>query len=280
MKVKTTHKYFIPIITVLLAFLTAMSPFATDTYLSAMPTIAKYYNVKINLVEITLTLYFLGFAAGNFFGGPLSDSFGRKRIALIGVCLYCISALLIPFSPRIEFIWILRFTQAFGGGFATVTTMVFVRDWFEGRQVAKMATMIGMIMMLAPLFAPVIGGALLEIFNWQAIFFFMVFYSVVLFVSFFLIMPESREKHLITKKITLNQFIGKYKIFFSNTNAVFMLLAISSAVAGMFTFLTGVSFMYIEYFGVDESIFPILFAANIILNVAFSLWNTRLLKKI
>ncbi|MCB0748247.1 MAG: hypothetical protein KDC90_12375, partial [Ignavibacteriae bacterium] len=84
---------------------------------------------------------------------------------------------------------------------------------------------------------------------------------------------------LITKRITLNQFVGNYKIFFKNKKAVFMLLTVSSAVAGLFTFLTGSSFMYIEYFGIDQDIFPILFAANIISNVLLSLLNTQLLKK-
>ncbi|MBK7979378.1 MAG: MFS transporter [Ignavibacteriae bacterium] len=214
MSLTRTSKYFVPSITVLLAFLTAMSPFATDTYLSAMPSMANYFGVKINLVELTLTLYFLGFATGNFFGGPLSDSFGRKKIALLGVILYGISAALISISSRIEYLWIFRFTQAFGGGFASVTSMVFVRDWFEGRQVAKMATIIGMIMMLAPLFAPVIGGALLLLFNWQAIFHFMMSYAILLFTIFYFLMPESRDKKLITKKITIHQFVNSFIIFF------------------------------------------------------------------
>lgn len=279
MSLTRTSKYFVPSITVLLAFLTAMSPFATDTYLSAMPSMANYFGVKINLVELTLTLYFLGFATGNFFGGPLSDSFGRKKIALLGVILYGISAALISISSKIEYLWIFRFTQAFGGGFASVTSMVFVRDWFEGRQVAKMATIIGMIMMLAPLFAPVIGGALLLLFNWQAIFHFMMSYAILLFTIFYFLMPESRDKKLITKKITIHQFVNSFIIFFSNKKAVFILLTISSAVAGMFTFLTGASFMYMEYFGISEKIFPLLFGANIVLNVILSLLNTNLLKR-
>lgn len=278
MSLTRTSKHFVPSITLLLAFLTAMSPFATDTYLSAMPSMANYFGVKINLVELTLSLYFLGFATGNFFGGPLSDSFGRKKIALLGVIFYGISAALISVSSRIEYLWIFRITQAFGGGFASVTSMVFIRDWFEGKQVAKMATIIGMIMMLAPLFAPVIGGALLLVFNWQAIFHFMMIYAVLLFIVFYYLMPESRDKKLITKKITIHQFVNNYIIFFSNKKAVFILLTLSSSVAGMFTFLTGASFMYMEYFGVSEKLFPLLFSANIVLNVILSLLNTKLLK--
>ncbi|MGD8777756.1 MAG: multidrug effflux MFS transporter [Ignavibacteria bacterium] len=279
MPLKLTNKYFIPITTVVLAFLTAMSPFATDTYLSAMPEMAEFFGVGINMVEISLTVYFLGFAVGNFFGGPLSDSFGRKRIALIGIFLYGISAAVIPVSTKIEYVWVFRFIQAFGGGFASVTSMVFVRDWFEGKQVAKLATLIGMIMMLAPLFAPIIGSVLLELFGWQSIFYFLIVFSVLLFAVFSTVMSESRDKTLITKHINVQQFVGKYKIFFSNRHAVLVLLTISSSVAGMFTFITGASFMYIEFYGFKESVFALLFASNIILNVILSLMNTILLKR-
>ncbi|MBN2348173.1 MAG: multidrug effflux MFS transporter [Bacteroidales bacterium] len=279
MTLKTNNKYFVPITTLMLAWLTAMSPFATDTYLSAMPNMADFFSVHLSLVEITLSIYFLGFAVGNFFGGPLSDSFGRKTIALTGVILYLFSALAISVSHRIELVWVFRFTQAFGGGFASVTSMVFVRDWFKGKQVAKLATLIGMIMMLAPLFAPLIGSLLLELNGWQTIFHFMVVFAFVLFVAFYVIMPESRQKSMITRKLTTQQLIGKYKLFFSNRNAVMVLLTVSFAVAGMFTFLTGASFTYIQYFGVGLGVFPLLFAVNVICNLILSLLNTVLLKR-
>jgi DHA1 family bicyclomycin/chloramphenicol resistance-like MFS transporter len=172
MALKITHKYFTVILSLSLALLTALSPFAIDTYLSAMPDMASFFGVGINMIEITLTIYFLGFALGNFIGGPLSDSFGRKKIALTGIVLYCLAAFAIPFSHEIYMVWLLRLLQAFGGGFASVTAMVFVKDLFKGKQVAKLATLIGMIMMLAPLFAPVIGGTLLLLGSWKLIFFF------------------------------------------------------------------------------------------------------------
>jgi len=278
MTIQKTSKYFIAVTSVLLAFLTALSPFGIDTYLSAMPVMAKSFGVNIHLIEITLTLYFLGFAIGNVFGGPLSDSFGRKKVALTGVLLYGLSSAGIPFSPNVEMVWALRVTQAFGGGFASVTAMVFVRDWFEGKQVAKLATLIGMIMMLAPLFAPVIGSFLLDWGGWHAIFFFLATYAVVLFFIFLAVMPESRHHAHLTHRVTKEQLIGKYRIFFQHRKAVMMLLTISFATAGMFTFITSSSFIYIEYFGFTHRVFPLLFGANVILYIALSLLNNWLLK--
>ncbi|MGQ1784699.1 multidrug effflux MFS transporter [Saccharicrinis sp. GN24d3] len=273
------HKRNPLLLTVMLAALVTLSPFAIDSYLAAMPMMATYFGVRISVVELTITLYFLGFAVGNFFGGPLSDSFGRKPIAVSGIAIYGISALMIPFCDNIELIFILRVTQAFGGGFATVTSNVFIRDWYSGKEVAKFVTIISMMMMLAPLFAPVIGALLIEHQGWQGVFYFLFAFAVLLFVSFFILVPESRDQKLITRKITAAQVLQKYKIFFSDKESVIMLFAISFSMAGMYIFLTGASFIYIKFFGVEQSKFPLLFGANVVLNILLSFLNTILLKK-
>lgn len=272
-------KKFIPFLTVFLALMVAMSPFAIDTYLSGMPVMAKYFDVSLNKIELTLTLYFLGFAIGNFIGGPFSDVFGRKTIVLVGAFIYGVSAYSISFATKIEYVWILRVTQAFGGGFASVTSMVFVRDWFQGKQVARLATIISMIMMFAPLLAPVIGSTFLVLWGWQSIFIFLSIFASIVFVIFLFFVPESRPKIYLTKKITAKQLIGKYLQFFQNKQAILMLFTIAFAMSGMFTFITGVSFIYLEYFKMPENIFPILFGSNVILNVIMSLSNSFLLKK-
>lgn len=279
MAIKKSHKSFVTILSISLALLTAMSPFAIDTYLSAMPDMANYFNVGINLIEITLTLYFLGFALGNFIGGPLSDSFGRKKIALTGIILYGSAAFIIPFTSSIYHIWGLRLIQAFGGGFASVTAMVFVKDLFQGKQVAKMATIIGMIMMLAPLFAPLIGGALLQQGSWKLIFFFLTMFSLLLLLIFTFIVPESLPASKQNKQLTSNLFLKNYKLFFKNKYAVLLLFSLAFSVSGMFTFITSASFIYLDFFNFNAEIFPILFGANVILNIILSLLNNYLLKK-
>jgi len=279
MMLKRDYKYFVPLVSVILAILTAMSPLAIDTYLPAMPDMATAFKVGMNMVQLTITMYFLGFALGNFIGGPLSDSFGRKPVAITGIILYGISALLIPLAPRIEYIWLLRFTQAFGGGFGTVTAMVFVKDWFEGRQVARMATIIGMIMMLAPLLAPIIGTLLMHRYHWQGIFWFLSIFALLLLLLIGLILTESRKKEFITRELTVHQLIEKYIIFFRSRKAVLMLLVVSFSSAGMFVFITAASFMYISYFGLSVTLFPVLFGSNIVLHITLSFLNARLLTK-
>ncbi len=279
MAISSTKKHFKVIFMILLAGLTALSPLAIDTYIAAMPTMAKEFSVGINLVELTITLYFMGFAFGNFIGGPISDSFGRKKVALSGVALYGLSALIVPLCTSIEQIMFLRVLQAIGGGFATVTANVFVRDLYEGREVARFVTIISMIMLIAPMLAPVLGSFLLSVFGWKSIFIFLSVYASLLLIIFALTIPETRDKKLITYHITARQILEKYKAFFSHKEAVLLLFSISLPMSGMYLFITSVSFIYLEYFGIEQSMFPIYFGANIVLNVVLSLLNTYLLRK-
>jgi DHA1 family bicyclomycin/chloramphenicol resistance-like MFS transporter len=279
MKITKKQLLSLPGITIVLALLTAMAPLGIDSYLSSIPDMAKDFGVPINEVELTLTIYFLGFAIGNFLGGPASDAFGRKTIAISGILIYLISALLIPLAGSIQLVWFLRATQSIGGGFATVTPMLFIRDWFEGKKVAKLATIISMIMMFAPLLAPIVGTGIAYYFGWKSIFFFLSIYASIIALIVIFLIPESRPQNMITNCISTKEFVGKYKMLFSKAPAVYILLAIGLSMAGMYVFITAGSFIYLDYFGFSADFFPILYGANVMMNLLLSLLNNQLLKK-
>lgn len=278
--IQRDNKFFVARITLLLALLTALSPFAIDTYMPALPVMSNYFGVPINLLEITITLYFLGVAVGQIIGGPLSDSFGRKKVAVIGLFLFAATSILSVFVKDVHVLWGLRFVQAIGGGFASVVNMAFIRDWFEGKEVARMSSLIGMIMMLAPLVAPVVGTFLLLHFGWPSIFIFMFIVSSLAFILFVFLMPESRKREHRSNKISLKQVGASYVKVFHSKKVVALILSNSFAVAGMFVFLTGASFLYIDYFKVKVSHFPLFFGSNVVLNVLLTLLNYRLVKSI
>lgn len=272
------HKNNKVAITLLMAGLIALSPFAIDSFLSAMPDMAVFFGVEFNVIELIITMYFLGFSLGNFFGGPLSDAFGRKKIALFGVLLYGVSAIMIPQCKAIEYVLVLRVFQAFGGGFATVTSNLFIKDWYKGKEVAKLITITTMIMMLAPLFAPIIGAFIAKHAQWQGVFYFLTIFALILFVIFMVFIPESRDKELLSNKLTVKQLVGKYKMFLSDKKAVIFMLAISFPASGLYAFITTASFIYLDYFKIDTAVFPLIFGANIALNIVLSMLNTVLLK--
>jgi DHA1 family bicyclomycin/chloramphenicol resistance-like MFS transporter len=156
--------------------------------------------------------------------------------------------------------------------------MVFIRDWFEGKKVAKLATIIGMIVMFSPLLAPIIGTGLAHYFGWKSIFYFLTGYALLIGLSVIFLIPESRSEDLITNSLSLRSIAEKYKLLFSNTSAVFILLSIGFTMAGMYTFITAGSFIYLDYFNFSPEYFPLLFGANIVLNLILSLTNNLLLK--
>ncbi len=279
MTISKSNRYFLPLVTIVLALLTSMAPLGIDSYLSSMPDMAKDFGVNINKIELTLTIYFLGFAIGNFLGGPISDAFGRKTLALTGIGTYLISGFLIPFATKIEYVWVLRAVQALGGGFATVTPMIFIRDWFEGKKVAKLATVISMIMMFSPLLAPIIGTTIAHYLGWKSIFFFLTVLAAIIGLAVFFIIPESRPKEKITHRISTKEFLGKYKLLFAHPQAVFILLTIGFSMAGMYAFITSGSFIYLDFFGFKPEMFPLLFSGNVLLNMLLSISNNLLLKK-
>jgi len=265
----------------LLALIVALSPFAIDTYLPAIPTMAQYFQVEIHRVELSIPIYLLGFALGQITGGPLSDNFGRKWIGVLGISVFFLASLSIVYVSTVEQLWLFRFIQAFGGGFGLVICAAIVRDLYDGRDAAKIFTLIGLIMMIAPLIAPTVGSLLLSYFNWQAIFVLLALYSFVqIFVILFLI-PETKRLRKVAGYVPLsfNKILHNYWSIISHKKALPFLLCTSFVAATMFAFLTEISFLYIEYFHLTERTFAWLFALNILSMMTFNRINHYLLDR-
>ena len=156
---------------VILGSLVALGPLAIDTYLPALLTMAGHFQVPIHDVEISVSVYVMGVAAGQWLGGPFSDQFGRKPVAYGGLLLFVAGSLMIPFSADVQQLYVLRFLQALGGGATAVIAAASVRDHFSGKEAARVLTTIGLVMLLAPLLAPAIGSLLLSTAGWERTFY-------------------------------------------------------------------------------------------------------------
>ncbi len=130
---------------IILAMLTSIAPLAVDTYLPSFLQISQSFSTSIANIEQTLSVYLLGLAIGQLFGGPLSDKYGRKRFIFVGIFIYILFSILISFSTSIEQMLIFRFFQAIGGGFAIVNTNAIVRDIYHGNKAAKVFSIISCI---------------------------------------------------------------------------------------------------------------------------------------
>lgn len=267
-QIKTMPKYFV----VILAMLTSISPLAIDVYLPSFTQISDYFYTSIDQVEITLSIYLLGFAFGQLLGGPLSDRYGRKAFIFAGLGLYIVFSFLIPFSSSIEQLWFFRFLQALGGGFAVVNTQAIVRDSFHGKEAAKVFSIISMIMMIAPLIAPVIGITILSWFDWKSIFYFLVIYAVLL--SYFITkLPETSPKN------RLQNLFENYFFILKNKKTMILILANGLGFSGLFIFITKSSFIYMEYFEQSQVWFGVFFSLNVVSLMIFSKVNILFLEK-
>ena len=171
--------------------LVALGPLSMDAYLPAMPAMAEAFGVGIVSLNNTLSVFLIGYAIGQFFGGSLSDQIGRKRIGYVGLTLYVAASFAISFAQTVDQMLVLRVAQAIGGGFSTVIAMATVRDVYPIEELGRRFAAITMIVLVAPLVAPVLGAFLLP-FGWQSIFLVKAGYAAVLLALYTVAVPETR----------------------------------------------------------------------------------------
>src|ERR1700686_3154259 len=145
-------------ITLLLGSLCVVTPFAIDMYLPAFSKIAAAYQTTSSEISLTLSSYFVGFALGQVFYGPLLDRFGRKRPLYAGLLIYILASIGCAFAPSLKTFVTLRFLEAVGGCVAQVGAIAMVRDFFPAKESAKILSLLMLVLSVSPLFAPSIGG--------------------------------------------------------------------------------------------------------------------------
>lgn len=262
-----------------LASVFAISPFAIDSYLPAMPTMALDMQVDISMMSVTVSLYVLGLAVGQLIGGPLSDRQGRRFVMALGLGIFAIGSALLTTSTTIEILWLWRFVQAIGGGMAVVGVPAVIRDNSSGKESAKLFSLIALIMMIAPSIAPTAGTLILTMAGWHWIFYFLAVFAIAVIGLVMLFIPP-RTVHVRAKITDSNTKSKQYGLLsvFKEKRALGFMLAQAFAYAVMMTFLTNASMIYMEVFGVSAEHFSLLFAANICGLVTINRLNTLLLR--
>jgi DHA1 family bicyclomycin/chloramphenicol resistance-like MFS transporter len=258
---------------ILLAALTALAPLAIDTYLPAIPTMAISFATSIHDVELSLSLFLAGFSAGQLLGGPISDHFGRRHTIFIGLLIFALGTLGIILSTTLTQLLIFRVIEAFGGGMTIVNSGAIIRDISSGKDSARNLSHMALIMMLAPLLAPMIGSTILHFSNWHSIFIFLLAYTLIITVFIYQNIPETRRAH--PHKISAFQ---RYLLVLKHRQALGYIFSLCFAYGGMFTFITASPSLYMGYFGISEAVYPFLFGANIVSMIFANRLNVMLLK--
>jgi DHA1 family bicyclomycin/chloramphenicol resistance-like MFS transporter len=261
----------------LLASIVAITPLAIDLYLPAMLVIANDLQTTMPNVQISLSIYLAGYALGMLFFGPIADELGRRLLAKVGLALFGISSLALAFCTNIELFWSLRAVQAFTGAAATVVVPGIIRHIYR-ENTAKGMSYVSMIMMVAPLIAPTLGSLIMGISTWQVIFIALAAYSFAILALV--------QIHLIDIPIFKSQqrglalFFNSYKTVFSSRSALADIASSMFASFAFFCFLTSVPYVYLDFFKVDEQLFGVLFAFNVLALMFGNFMNTRLVPRL
>ena len=273
MKLENSKQVSLKLILPLLASIMALSPLAIDMYLPAMPILSEYLNTDMPMIQNSLSIYLLGFALGLIIFGPMADNSSRRKMVLFGVGGFLIASLLLPFVTNIEQFLSLRFIQAFISSAATVVVPGTIREYYQ-KDTAKGLSYVSMIMMLAPMIAPSIGSLLLVVHSWQLIFYVLVLYSTVVLLLVMRYLPDVARSEM--KKNNQVNFLGRYKIVFSNNEARLDIISSMMVSLAFFAYITAISFVYITVYQVTEVSFSILFAINVFGLMTAHFINTRL----
>ena len=232
-----------------LGLLSTFAPISIDMYLPSLPTIGREFLASAGGAQLTLSAFFVGFALGQLFWGPLSDKYGRRPMLIAGVILYIVTSALCASSTSIEALIGFRALQALGGGAGTVITRAIVRDRFNTDHSARVMSYMMLVTALAPLCALLIGGYILKWFGWRAIFWILSGFGCVCLVILLFGLSESNPNERQNKATLLRVFAG-YAGVFKDFRVVACLLTGGFAFAGMFAYISGTPFVYIEIFGV------------------------------
>lgn len=246
-------------LTLLLTLLVSFGPLSVDLFVPSMPEIARVMQTRGGEIQLTISLYLMGFAAGQIACGPISDRYGRKPAILGSFVLYCLGSLLCLGAPNFETLVAGRIVQAFGVSGSVVATRAMVRDMYEGARASLQFSTMNMFMGLMPIFAPLMGGVLATLFGWHSVFVFQFFAGLATLGLALLFIRESR---LVSSAISPQAIFENYR--FIATNGAFLAnMSIGVlAYAGLFAWITGSPFVLQTVVGLSPLGYSICYAAS------------------
>ena len=270
------RKRFVTIL--ILGLLSAIGPFSIDMYLPGFPAIAADLQTSVDAVSYSLASFFIGISFGQIICGPLLDRFGRKRPLYVGLVLYLFASIGCALSTSVEMLIAFRLLQALGGCVGMVAPRAIVRDVFPLNENAKIFSFLILILGVSPILAPTVGSYVIAEFGWNYVFVILTLVTGLILITVVFWLPESREPDptfSLRLKPILDSFLGVMKEPQFYTYA----LAGGVASAGLFAYLAGSPFVFMQLYGVSEQQYGGIFALIAAGLITSSQLNNLLLKK-
>jgi DHA1 family bicyclomycin/chloramphenicol resistance-like MFS transporter len=247
-------------LTALLSLLTALGPLAVDMYLPSFPDIGRLLGASPATVQLTLSLYMVAYAIGQVVYGPLSDRYGRLPVMRAALLIYCTASFACALAPNIEMLLSARALQALGSSGAIVLARAIVRDLYSGARAGRELSLMGAIMALAPVFAPMIGGVLQSAFGWRSHFALQIAFGLVAAFFVWRKLPETL-KIPTPGPFSLRAIFAGYAEIMRNRAVLAYVGMLAVSFAGVFAWISGSSFVLQDIYGLSALSFGLAFAA-------------------
>lgn len=262
---------------ILLGSLTALGPLAIDMYLPSLPAIGVALKADPAQTQATLATFLAGMALGQMFYGPASDRLGRRGPILFGVAVFVLASAGCAMAQTIDQLLIGRFVQALGACAGGVVVRAVVRDQFSHTETARMLSLMMLIMGLAPILAPMLGGVLLALGDWSWNFWFMAAAGSVLGAAVLLRLKESRSEATALQASQENP-LQSYLAVLRKKRLVGYVVAGALNGATLFTYVSSSPDLMMGTYGVSVAAFPFLFSLNAVAIIGSSQLNRLALR--
>ncbi|SEA41197.1 MFS transporter, DHA1 family, bicyclomycin/chloramphenicol resistance protein [Desulfuromusa kysingii] len=258
----------------LLTLLTAFPPLSTDMYLPALPYLEKIWQEPTSSINLTLSGFFIGYCLSLLLYGPLSDKYGRRIPLLVGISVYIVASFLSGFANGVATLTILRILQGAGAAAGSTIAMAITKDLYQGHERQRILAYMGIIMALAPMLAPVIGGWIMTGLTWHWVFYLQAVIGLVALGGVF----RMAEPLSTPSSGGVLAAMGMYLKLLRNSRYVALIVLFSFIVLPHFSFIGSAAHIYITRFGLSEQVFGYLFAFNAMAIMAGSFTFSRVQK--
>jgi MFS transporter, DHA1 family, multidrug resistance protein len=262
----------------ILGALSTISPFSIDMYLPGFPAIAEDLHTDISMVQLSLTSYFAGIAAGQLLYGPLLDRYGRKRPLYAGLTLYILTSLACALIHSPDALIGMRFLQAVGGCAGMVAAQALVRDLFPVEKTAQAFSWITLVIAISPMIAPAVGAYVTAAFGWQTVFIILAALTGMILAGVYFVLPPGRagdpELSLLPKAVVRN-----FATVIKQPQFLLYTLAGGVATAAPFAYIAGSADVFMNIYGVSEKQYGWIFAFIAFFIIGSTQLNHFLLKR-
>lgn len=272
----TTYPVWLPL---LLGVLTAVGPLSTDMYLPAFPAIEASLGGRAGTAQITLAAWFAGLAVGQITQGTLADRFGRRTPLIVGTAIYTIANAGCAVAPDLFTLSLLRFVAAFGGSAGMVIPRAIVRDLADGHAAAQLMSKLMLVMGVAPILAPTLGGLVLTVAPWHAIFWITALYGGICSLLVWRFLPDTLPHD---RRIRIGLFSLLPRFAGVLRDRVFLSYALMGGCGmfGMFAYIGGSAPVFIQRFHFSPPQFGMLFGMSAAMFILSSQINPRILPRL